>query len=76
MRAIELAFRVEVLGWEAHLLQCDLDGSGSASVVLGKFVRRNQILSQMEQTQTAERASTSTEARQIDQPKKGGADGP
>ena len=54
MRAIELALRVEVLGWEAHLLQCDLDGSDSASVVLGKFVRRNQILSQMEQSQTGE----------------------
>ena len=54
MRAIELALRVEVLGWEAHLLQCDLDGSGSASVVLGKFVRRNQILSQMEHCQTGE----------------------
>ena len=63
MRAIELAFRVEVLGREPHPLQCDLDGSGSASVVLGKFARLNQILSQMEQTQTAERASASSEAR-------------
>jgi hypothetical protein len=54
MRAIELSFRVEVLGRESHPLQCDLDGSGSTSVVLGKFVRWNQILSQMEQSQTGE----------------------
>jgi hypothetical protein len=42
-RAIELMFRVEVLGGEAHLLQCDLDGSGSAPVAVGKVARVNRV---------------------------------
>ncbi len=42
-RAIELIFRVHVLGLEAHLLQCDLDSIGSASVAVGKFTYLNQV---------------------------------
>jgi hypothetical protein len=42
-RAIELMFHVEVLGGEAHLLQCDLDGNGSAPVAVGKVARVNRV---------------------------------
>ncbi len=43
-RAIELVFRVQVLGVEAHLLQCDLDGDGSAVVPLGESARDCRVL--------------------------------
>ena len=42
-RAIELVVRVQIMGGEVHLLQCDLDGNGVAAVVFGEMARVSRV---------------------------------